>query len=61
MYLDDKDIKALKVVLKSYKPKNIRSTGKKARAIKRLNRTIQHNQVRIIKQRKIINKMFDDK
>lgn len=64
MYLNDKDIKALKIILQNTKIANVRPTGKKARtmarATKQLNRVVRQNHMKIRQQQKMISKMFDD-
>lgn len=61
MYLNDRDIKALKIILKNTKTTNVRRpTGKKTRATKQLNMVVRQNHIKIRQQRKIISKMFDE-
>lgn len=57
MYLSDKDIKALKVILENNN--KVRPTSRKARAIRQLNHSLNKNQSRIRQQRKMVNNMFD--
>ena len=57
MYLSDKDIKALKVILQNNN--KVRPTGRKARAIRQLNNSLNKNQSRIRQQRRMVNNMFD--
>lgn len=58
MYLSDKDIKALKVVLLESNNK-VRPSSRKAKSIRQLNNSLHKNQTRIRQQRKMVNNMFD--
>lgn len=58
MYLSDKDIKALKVVLQESNNKT-RPSSRKAKSIRQLSNSLHKNQTRIRQQRKMVNNMFD--
>lgn len=57
MYLNDNDIKALKIILENNS--KVRPTSRRARAIKHLNHTLIKNQAKIKQQQKMIHNMFD--